>query len=61
MVKTTIEKLKHAGIFVSIFIDPDVEQINAAQRAGAQQVELCTAEYAELFVGTQAACQPAVN
>lgn len=53
-VKTATEKLKAAGIFVSIFIDPDIEQINAAKRAGAQQVELCTAEYAELFVGTQA-------
>ncbi len=57
-VKTATEKLKAAGIFVSIFIDPDIEQINAAKRAGAQQVELCTAEYAELFVGTQAASLP---
>jgi pyridoxine 5-phosphate synthase len=46
-VSLAIEKLKEAGIFVSIFIDPDTTQIDAAKRAGAQQVELCTAEYAE--------------
>jgi pyridoxine 5-phosphate synthase len=38
-VKNAVEKLKAAGIFVSIFIDPDLEQISAAQSVGAQQVE----------------------
>lgn len=47
-VRSAVEKLKAAGIFVSIFIDPVEAQIDAAKRAGAQQVELCTAEYAEL-------------
>ncbi|MFM9903727.1 MAG: pyridoxine 5'-phosphate synthase [Pyrinomonadaceae bacterium] len=47
-VKAAVEKLKAAGIFVSIFIDPDPEQITAAKNTGADQVELCTAEYAEL-------------
>ncbi|MGH9947747.1 MAG: pyridoxine 5'-phosphate synthase [Pyrinomonadaceae bacterium] len=47
-VKLSVEKLKAARIFVSIFIDPDEKQIEAAAKAGAQQVELCTAEYAEL-------------
>ena len=47
-VKSAIEKLKQAGIFVSIFIDPDTTQIDAAKKTGAQQVELCTAEYAEM-------------
>ncbi|MFN0279776.1 MAG: pyridoxine 5'-phosphate synthase [Pyrinomonadaceae bacterium] len=47
-VKSAIEKLKAAGIFVSIFIDPDNGQIDAAKKAGAQQVEICTAEYAEM-------------
>jgi pyridoxine 5-phosphate synthase len=46
-VRSAVSKLKEAGIFVSIFIDPDAEQINAAKAIGAQQVELCTAEYAE--------------
>ncbi len=54
-VKSAIEKLKAAGIFVSIFIDPDLDQITAAKNAGAQQVELCTAEYAELTLSSRAA------
>lgn len=54
-VKKAVEKLKQAGIFVSIFIDPDLEQIEAARGAGAQQVELCTAEYAELTLSARAA------
>ena len=54
-VKGAIDKLKAAGIFVSIFIDPDLEQIEAAVGAGAQQVELCTAEYAEMTLSARAA------
>lgn len=54
-VKSAVERLKAAGIFVSIFIDPDREQIDAASRSGAQQVELCTAEYAELTLSSRAA------
>jgi pyridoxine 5-phosphate synthase len=53
-VQKAVEKLKAAGIFVSIFIDPDNAQIDAAKRAGAEQVELCTAEYAELTLGERA-------
>ncbi len=49
------EKLKEAGIFVSIFLDPDLEQIEAASGVGAQQVELCTAEYAEMTLSSRAA------
>lgn len=54
-VRSAVEKLKTAGIFVSIFIDPDTKQITAAHGAGAQQVELCTAEYAELTLSARAA------
>lgn len=54
-IKTVIGKLQEAGIFVSIFVDPDLEQIEAAKGAGAQQVELCTAEYAELTLSARAA------
>jgi len=53
-VKKAAETLTAAGIFVSIFIDPDTDQIDAAKRAGAQQVELCTAEYAELTLSSRA-------
>ncbi len=54
-IKNVIEKLKAAGIFVSIFIDPALEQIEAANGVGAQQIELCTAEYAELTLSSRAA------
>ena len=54
-VSWAVGQLKAAGIFVSIFIDPDPAQIDAANRAGAQQVELCTAEYAELTLSARAA------
>jgi pyridoxine 5-phosphate synthase len=46
--RPTVEQLRSAGIFVSMFIDPEIEQIDAAKRAGAEQVELCTAEYSDL-------------
>jgi pyridoxine 5-phosphate synthase len=54
-VNKAVEKLTAAGIFVSAFIDPDVEQISAAHRAGVRQVEICTAEYAELTLGARSA------
>ncbi|MFN2501953.1 MAG: pyridoxine 5'-phosphate synthase [Pyrinomonadaceae bacterium] len=54
-IKKTVEALKNAGIFVSLFIDPDLEQITAANGVGAQQVELCTAEYAEMTLSSRAA------
>ena len=53
-VKNAATKLRDAGIFVSIFIDPVAEQIDAAKGAGAHQVELCTAEYAELTLSSRA-------
>ena len=55
VVKHATAELKKAGIFVSHFIDPDIEQIEGSAGAGAQQVELCTAEYAELTLSARAA------
>ncbi|MFH1379458.1 MAG: pyridoxine 5'-phosphate synthase [bacterium] len=40
-----IKKLKKAGIKVSLFIDPVIEQIRAAHQAGAHAVELHTGTY----------------
>jgi pyridoxine 5-phosphate synthase len=54
-IKHVTAELRNAGIFVSHFIDPDLDQINASARAGAQQVELCTAEFAELTLASRAA------
>jgi pyridoxine 5-phosphate synthase len=47
-VRAAIRKLNEAGIFVSLFIDPDINQIKAAAKLGAFQVEICTANYAHL-------------
>jgi pyridoxine 5-phosphate synthase len=54
-VRPAVVKLKKSEIFVSIFVDPDTAQIDAAANAGAQQVEICTAEYADLTLSGRAA------
>ena len=54
-VRAAVDKLREAGIFTSIFIDPDLMQIEAAHRAGAQQIEICTAEYALMTLGAKSA------
>jgi pyridoxine 5-phosphate synthase len=48
-----IAKLSEAGIEVSLFIDPNKEQIQAAQEVGAPVVELHTGEYANAFTPEQ--------
>ena len=40
-------KLRDAGLDVSFFIDPDVEQVKASQRAGATIVEIHTGRYCD--------------
>jgi pyridoxine 5-phosphate synthase len=54
IVRATVKRLREHGIFTSIFIDPDEKQIKTASQIGAQQVELCTAQYAELTLGSNA-------
>jgi pyridoxine 5-phosphate synthase len=41
-----IERLHAAGIFVSLFLDPDPRQIELARQLGAEAVELHTGQYA---------------
>ena len=53
MVRSTITSLLEAKILPSLFIDPDPHQIEAAREVGAQQVELCTAAYAEATLGAR--------
>ena len=48
IVRAAINRLREAGIITSLFIDPDWQQIEAAREVNAQQVELCTAAYAEV-------------
>lgn len=47
VVRSACERLARAGIEVSLFIDPDPLQIDAAVRCGAPVVELHTGAYAE--------------
>ena len=42
-----VERLRAAGIRVSLFIDPEARQIEAAQRVAADAIEIHTGAYAE--------------
>jgi pyridoxine 5-phosphate synthase len=46
-ITTAVHRLGAAGIRVSLFIDPDAAQIEAALRSGAPVIELHTGSYAE--------------
>lgn len=48
--KEQCSRLSGAGIEVSLFIDPDLKQIDAALEAGAPVVELHTGRYADAMV-----------
>jgi pyridoxine 5-phosphate synthase len=52
-VKAATAQLKAAGIRVSLFIDPEEKQIQAAKDVGATVVELHTGRYAGLAGGQQ--------
>ena len=53
IVRATVGRLREAGILASLFIDPDPKQIEAAHEVSAQQIELCTAPYAEATLGSR--------
>ncbi|MGE0281146.1 MAG: pyridoxine 5'-phosphate synthase [Rhizobiaceae bacterium] len=46
LLKQAVARLSNAGIRVSLFIDPEIAQLDAAKRVGAQVVELHTGSYA---------------
>jgi pyridoxine 5-phosphate synthase len=46
-VARVVAKLQAAGIEVSLFLDPDVRQIELARQLGARAVEIQTARYSE--------------
>ncbi|OBT17340.1 pyridoxine 5'-phosphate synthase [Vibrio sp. UCD-FRSSP16_10] len=46
-IKAATKKLTDAGIKVSLFIDPNQDQINASKEAGAPFIELHTGHYAD--------------
>jgi len=52
-VAEAVRQLSGAGIRVSLFIDPDQEQLDAARQVGAPVVELHTGTYADASGGEQ--------
>jgi len=46
-IKSVVKQLQKAGIFVSLFIDPDPAQIKASLATGADMVEIHTGAYAD--------------
>jgi pyridoxine 5-phosphate synthase len=53
-IQQAVKSLNEAGVLVSIFIDPTLDQVEASHRAGAQQIEICTGRYSDLTDPTQA-------
>lgn len=56
LLKEVISTLRNAGIRVSIFLNPEVQQVAGAKSAGADRIELYTGPYAEEY--TNARTQP---
>ena len=53
IVRAAVSRLREAGIIASLFIDPDPAQIETAREVNAQQIELCTAAYADATLGAK--------
>jgi len=53
-VSQAVAQLRDAGIRVSLFVDPDLAQIQAAAQTGAQVIELHTGAYADAALEAQA-------
>jgi pyridoxine 5-phosphate synthase len=51
--KPIIAQIRSMGVRVSLFMDPDLEQINLASKVGADRIELYTGPYAAAW-GTEA-------
>ncbi|MBD3380525.1 MAG: pyridoxine 5'-phosphate synthase [Candidatus Omnitrophica bacterium] len=50
-VRDVVSRLRDKGIDVSLFIDPEERQAEAAKKAGVDTVEFHTGRYAEAFIG----------
>ncbi|HKY01603.1 MAG TPA: pyridoxine 5'-phosphate synthase [Burkholderiales bacterium] len=61
--KTAVARLNDAGIVVSVFIDADLRQVEAAHRIGARVCEVHTGPYAHEFhsKGRDAESEPVVE
>jgi pyridoxine 5-phosphate synthase len=56
-VATAVGKLRDAGIYVSLFLDPDPRQLDLAKALGAEAVELHTGRYALAKPGPEQAAE----
>jgi len=54
-IKTATQKLRDAGVEVSLFIDPEPRQIEASKECGAQAIEIHTGCYADATTSEQQA------
>lgn len=46
-VSQAVQRLQDGGLIVSLFVDPDPDQVKAASKAGADYIEIHTGAYAE--------------
>lgn len=62
VLRPIVERLKRAGVRVSIFVDADPAQVRAAKEIGADRVELYTKSYADNYAADrEAAIAPFVK
>lgn len=47
LLSKNVVALQDAGISVSLFVDPDLDQIKACQKSGAHKIEINTGKYAD--------------
>lgn len=58
---TIVEQLKRQKIRVSLFMDPDIPQLERAARLGADRIEYYTGPYADAFPDYQSVLKPFVD
>ena len=46
-IESSLELFKEGGILISLFVDPDIDQIKAAHRVGADYVEIHTGSFCD--------------
>lgn len=56
-VRAAVSRLRAKGIDVSLFVNPDIKQIDASVKAGANIIEIHTGEYANAHAGKDRARQ----
>ena len=55
--KEKIALMRQAGIVVSLFIEPDIDQIKASHRVGADYIEIHTGTYCEARIAAERTLQ----